>query len=66
MTVALPVFPPLQRTEVDEAVAVRTGGWVMVVDAVVVQPFASVTVTVYEPAVNAVPVAVFPPEGVQA
>jgi hypothetical protein len=45
-TVAEPVLPPLQRTGVEVAEAVTTVGCVTVVEAVLVQPLASVTVTV--------------------
>jgi hypothetical protein len=59
VTVAEPLLPPKQRifTE-EEMVAVSCVGCVMVTVAVEVQPFASVTVTVYVPAVRPVAVAV--------
>lgn len=43
--------------------AASAGGSVNVTDAVVMQPFASVTVTVYDPAISAVAVAPVPPAG---
>src|SRR5690242_6591897 len=49
-----PSAAPLQVTLVEVAVAERTGGSVIVTSTVVVQPLASVTVKVYEPAVNPV------------
>jgi hypothetical protein len=61
--VAVPEVPPKHNTSVNEAVDVSKGGSVMVTESVAVQPSASVMVTVYDPAVNAVPVAVFPPDG---
>jgi hypothetical protein len=48
---------------VNEVVAVSAVGCVTVVDAVVVHPFASVTVTVYPPAVRPVAEEPVPPEG---
>ena len=59
------MLPPLHATLVcAEAVAAKAAaGWVMVTDAVAVFPLASVTVTVYEPAVRLVAVAAVPPEG---
>ena len=72
---ALPLLPPLQLTfEVTLALATRGVGCVMVMDEVLVQPFASVTVTVYVPALallsdavvspldQAYPYGVVPPE----
>jgi hypothetical protein len=50
---------------VNEVVALSTVGCVTVVDAVVVQPFASVIVTVYVPAVSALALAPVPPLGDQ-
>ena len=47
-----PFEPPLQNTGVATGVKTRAGGWVTVALAVVVQPLASVTVTVYVPAVK--------------
>ena len=61
MTVRLtaPVFPPKQLTFVTEKVAPRVvAGWVIVTFEEVVQPRASVTITVYEPAIRPVAVAV--------
>jgi len=52
VTLALPLLPPKQLTLV-VAVAVAASaeaGWVMLTLAVAVHPFASVMVTVYEPA----------------
>jgi hypothetical protein len=66
VTVALPVFPPKQSTGEEVADAASTGGSVIVTDAVVVHPFASVTVTVYDPAINPVAVAPVPPVGAHA
>ena len=45
-TVAVPLFPPLQFTAVEEMVEVSAVGCVMLVVAVVVHPFPSVIVTV--------------------
>ena len=57
--VAVPVASPKQFASVAMAVAVNAAaGWVTVAVAVVVQRFASVTVTVYVPAVRFVAVAV--------
>jgi len=53
-----PFDPPLQDTLVIAVVAVIGVAWVMVTVAVVVQPLASVTVTVYDPATRPVAVAV--------
>ena len=51
MAVNSPTFPPKQLTIVGVPMAAtRTAGWVMVTVSVSVQPFASVTVTVYVPA----------------
>ncbi len=50
--VAEPVLPALHKTlvtAVDELTAVA--GWVMLTELIVVHPFASVTVTVFTPAV---------------
>ena len=64
LTLAAPVVPPKQATLVWEALPVEIAvGWVMVTDLVAVLLFASVIVTVYEPAVNPVAVAEVPPEG---
>src|ERR1700733_8277216 len=46
--------------------AVNTVGWVIIAFAVAVQPFLSVIVTVYVPAVRPVAVALVPPLGVHA
>ena len=57
LAIALPLLPPLHDilfTAVAEVV--NTIGWVIVADAVVVHPKLSVTVTVYVPADNVVPV----------
>ncbi len=63
VTVAEPLFPPLQvMLFCPEIKAVKAVGCVIVTLVVRVQPFASVTVTVYVPAVNPVAVAaVCPP-----
>jgi hypothetical protein len=50
VSVTVPLLPPLQLTAVAEAEAVNAVGWVTVELDVFVQPFASVTVTVYVPA----------------
>src|SRR5688572_30292071 len=65
VAVALPVFPPKQRTGVMVAETVSNVGCVIVTVAVLVHPLASVTVTVYVPAVKPVAAALVPPEGVQ-
>jgi len=60
---ALPLLPPKQLTLV-VAVAVAASadtGWVMLTLAVAVHPFASVTITVYEPAERLLNVAVVLP-----
>jgi hypothetical protein len=57
------VAPPLQRTGVETVVAVNAGGCVNVTLAVVLQLFASVTVTVYDPAISDEAVAPVPPLG---
>jgi hypothetical protein len=62
-TDAVPVFPPLQRTGVVLLVAVSAVGCVTVADAVVVQPWESVTVQVYVPADKFEAVAPVPPLG---
>jgi hypothetical protein len=46
LAVAVPLFPPKQLTLVLEVFATSTGGWVKVVELVLVQLFRSVTVTV--------------------
>jgi hypothetical protein len=66
VTEAVPVVPPLQSTGVVAVVAVTAVGCVKVTLAVVLHPFASVTVTVYDPAINPVAVAPVPPEGAHA
>ena len=59
LSVAVPVASPKQFASVAMAVAVNaTAGWVTVAVAVVVHDAASVTVTVYVPAVRFVAVAV--------
>jgi hypothetical protein len=64
VTVAEPLLPPLQLTFVcAEIVAVGEPAFVMVTVRVMLQPFASVTVTVYEPAPRPVAVAFVPPVG---
>ena len=67
VTVALPLLPPLHVTG-EEAVitAVNTGGCVIVVDAVILHPFASFTVTVYVPTERLLAVALVPPLGAHA
>jgi hypothetical protein len=66
VTAAEPVLPPKQSTGDEVAVAVSAVGCVTVVIAVAVHPFASVTVTVYVPAVSELALALVPPVGVQA
>ena len=61
--VAEPVDDPLQSTSLLVTVAVNNVGSVIVAVAVIVQLFASVTVTVYEPADNPLAVAVVDPVG---
>ena len=51
-TVAVPLLPPKQLTGVAEQIAVNSDGVPTVDEQVAVHPFASVTVTVYVPAVN--------------
>jgi len=68
VVVALPLFPPEQFTAVvlmgDDGVAGPSGGGsATVTGTVLLQPFASVTVTEYVPAVRPVAVALFPPVG---
>jgi hypothetical protein len=46
VVVADPLLKPKPVAEVADAVALKAAGWVMVEDAVVVHPLASVTVTV--------------------
>jgi hypothetical protein len=65
-TVALPLQTALQVTFTCDCVAVITGGCVIVAVAVAVHPFASVTVTVYEPAMSVFAVAPVPPDGAHA
>jgi hypothetical protein len=62
-TTADPVAPPKQITGEDVAVAVNAVGCVTVVVADEVQPFASVTITVYVPAESPVALDPFPPLG---
>jgi hypothetical protein len=57
VTLAVPL-PPLHGAGVFAGVAVNAGGAVMVIVCVLVQPLASLTVTVYEPAVRLLAVAV--------
>lgn len=46
VTVAEPLLPPLHETWVDEEIEdVSVAGWVIVIEAVVLQLFASLTVT---------------------
>ncbi len=55
VAVAVPFAPPLQDTFVPVTVTVTpVAGWVIMALEVVVQPFASVTVTVYVPALRPV------------
>lgn len=61
LAVAVPFEPPKQLTLVVVVAMVTAVGWVMTTLAVVVQELASVTVTVYVPAVNADFVADVPP-----
>ena len=63
VTVALPVAAPLHRIFVCAGVNEIAGGCVIVAVAVATQPFASVMVTVYEPAARPVAVAAVPPDG---
>jgi hypothetical protein len=63
--VAVPLFAPKQVMFVEEIVAASTAGSVTVKDCVPVQPFASVTVSVYVPAQRPVAVAEVPPDGAQ-
>jgi hypothetical protein len=63
ITVACPLQTPLQVTGNAAAVISSALGCVMVTVAVTEQPVASVTVTVYGPAVKLVPVAALPPVG---
>lgn len=65
-TFADPELPPLHNTGFTETDAVNTGGCMMVTEAVAVQLFASVTVTVYDPAMRPLPVVPVPPDGVHA
>ena len=68
VAVALPVLPPLHFTFTIEPVLTdkATAGCVITADAVAVQAFASVTVTVYVPALRPVAVALVCPPGAQA
>jgi hypothetical protein len=66
-TVAEPLLPPLQRIFVEAVIAaVGDPAFTMVTECVNVQPFASVMVQVYVPAVNPVAVAAVPPDGAHA
>ena len=49
--VALPV-PPLHKTLLTAVEVARAEGWLIVIEFVLVQPLASVTVTVLAPAFN--------------
>ena len=62
-TLALPVFPPLHNTGVEVVDATSSVGSVTVALVVIVHPFASVTVTVYAPALSPLAVAAVPPDG---
>ena len=56
---AVPLFPPLQLTSVEVILAVKAEeGWFIVTEAVPVQLFESVAVTVYVPEVKLLIVAV--------
>ena len=62
VTVATPLDSPLQTTGTSSvALADKTAGSVMITVAIVVQPFASVTITSCEPAAKPVAVAVASP-----
>jgi len=63
VTEAVPFAPPLQETFVCACVALSTVGCVIVTTAVPLQELASVTVTVYVPALSPDAVAAFPPDG---
>ena len=66
MAVAKPSLPPKQETFVCASMdAVGPFELIIIVLEVLVQPFASVTVTVYCPAANPVAVAVVCPDGFQ-
>jgi hypothetical protein len=52
MTEAEPFDPPLHVTFEGVLELVKTVGWVILADEVAVQPFTSVTVTVYVPGAN--------------
>ena len=52
VTLAVPLLPPKQLTGVALQVATNWAGCVTIDSQVAVQPLASVTVTVYVPAVN--------------
>ncbi len=63
-TVAAPLLPPLQETGVVlDTDPLSELGWDTVAEAVVVHPFASVTVAVYVPAARPEAVADVPPDG---
>ena len=63
LTVASPLFPPLKKTFVweDTVVVNAAEGSDMLTELVVVQPFASVILTVYNPIANPVAVCVVCP-----
>jgi hypothetical protein len=65
-TVAVPLQDPKQFTFTWDAIAVMTGGCVMLNDCVKVQPIGELMVHVYMPAQSPVAVAAVPPDGVQA
>ena len=46
LMVAVPLLLPLQETGVEAVVAFRDAGWAIVTEAFVLQPWASVTLTV--------------------
>jgi hypothetical protein len=53
---AVPELSALHKRSVPDAVAVSSGGSVIVTVAVDEQPLASVTVTVYDPAMRLLPI----------
>ncbi len=63
VAVAVPLEPPKQRTGVDVVPAVAPPVLIMVVDTVLVQPWASVTSRVYVPGASPEAFANVPPEG---
>ena len=66
MTTTCPSQVLKQDTLNPAEASVSTGGSVTVRDCVITQPFRSVTVQVYEPAVNALAPDADPPKGVHA